>query len=67
MASANAMRARLGCQMVAGVCLGLLMGAKLFFGLFLLSLLWARQTRAATVALVVLLLTLLAGLYPGGL
>jgi hypothetical protein len=53
--------------MVAGVCLGLLMGAKLFFGLFLLSLLWARQTRAATVALVVLLLTLLAGLYPGGL
>lgn len=57
---------RQGRDTQAGLYLGLLMGIKLFFGLFLVSLLLARRWRVLATALACLLLTVLIGLYPVG-
>lgn len=58
---------RSGRPVQAGAWLGLLMGLKVFFGLFLLPLWLMRQRRALASALSVLGLTLLVGLWPAGL
>lgn len=58
---------RQGRDTQAGLYLGLLMGIKLFFGLFLVSLLLARRWRVLATALACLLLTVLIGLYPVGM
>lgn len=58
---------RSGRPVQAGAWLGLLMGLKVFFGLFLLPLWLMRQRRALASALSVLGLTLVVGLWPAGL
>jgi len=57
---------RQGHAVRAGACLGLLMGLKLFMGLFLFSLLCVRQWRAAGAAMLVACATLAVGAMAGG-
>lgn len=57
---------RRGRAVRAGACLGLLMGIKLFMGLFLFSLLCARQWRAAGAAALAACATLALGAVAGG-